>query len=285
MLIASIPVVELLHDDPRQVSVLLARQGFEVAEGDRFHDNFVEMLRTHSAAFGLTRSQGEVLGPLLSGGASELDSLRSDRSQPPLTDFDPQVLSRLSAMDAPTAFACPVTQTLLCMRRLADLLGIQIKIFTIFNGQLSARKIGAKRAKRVHVYANADNEYAVLSRLDSNESLLSSTEADSISTTTTPPKPLDASMTTGTCMTVSSETGPRVRRLGAEGSATAGRSSEASLADGSAPTKSRAFGSFTERVSSEHDHQSPPSWGSQERRASRPEVSLKQLGRARFAAN
>jgi hypothetical protein len=59
---------------------------------------------------------------------------------------------------------CHVQQNLWTMRYVSELLSLQLKIYTEFNGHLSCRKIGAKSLRRVCLFANADNQYIVLSK-------------------------------------------------------------------------------------------------------------------------
>ncbi len=279
MLITSIPVVEPAPTDLRQVSSLLAQQGLEVPGGHGFHDNFFELLKAHHAAFQLTAPQGLFMTQLLDACPDGQGKRGTGQT------FEARPVSRLSAMGSLSHASCPVAQSIWCMQNAADLLDLQFKIFTVFNGQLSARKVGAKSAKRVHIFANSDNQYVVLSKRDSNESLLSSTEADSLSTSTAAPKALDASISTGICMTVSSGAGAPANSLDTGDFDCAGGRSSFAPGSGAPTLKSRSLGSLNERLPLVYDNQPYHGWGSQDRRALRPELSLKQVGSPRLTAN
>lgn len=285
MLITSIPVVESVRTEPGQVSSLLAQQGFEVPGSHGFHDNFSELLKAHYPAFGLTTPQGYFMTQLLDGCPDGLRTPDSGQPRDARPEPEAKAISRLSALGSLPHASCPVAQSILCMRNAADLLDLQFKIFTIFNGQLSARKVGAKAARRVHLFANSDNQYVVLSKRDSNDSLLSSIEADSFSTSTVAPKALDASVSTGTSMTVSSGAGSPACSPEVGDSETAGRPSNSALASGGASLKSRSLGSLAERLPPNSDSQCYYGWTSHERRAFRPELSRAQLGCPRLTAN
>lgn len=161
----------------QQASGLLAQQGLAIPANQLYYDSFVDGLQDQPASFGLQKSQAGFLVRLL-------QVLRSPSGRPnpgsrlEVTSPFEEALVAHAARLSPDPFpSCPLQQNLWTMRHVSELLGIQLKVYTEFDGFLSCRKVGTKSVRRVCLFANPDNQYIVLSKTFSPSDELSSTSA------------------------------------------------------------------------------------------------------------
>lgn len=148
----------------RSVSQLLGQQGFFVPRDHLSHQHFWDILDAHPSVFGLTRAHLPLVRHLLRHLSAPHSPLHSPSLSHPSDVFPKLVLENAKRLTPPPYPSCPVLRNLWHMRVVADLLGLQIKLFTEFGGVLSSRKVGAKSHLRVYLLVDLDDQYILLDK-------------------------------------------------------------------------------------------------------------------------
>ena len=205
MLLFSIPVNESSHWSLQQATTLLKEKGLEMSSPGNFSDSLKDVVRENHAAFGLSPSEANFMTETL----ESLDTLPGAKpvSAPKVTTLlEARVASRARNWTAAPRPSCPVGGHLFELVRLADLADVQLKVVTVFDGHLSARKIGRRGARKVTILANPDRQYTVLAKTSSNDSTHSNgSAAEMFAVTATTAVGSQGSLSTGSSLNVSAE--------------------------------------------------------------------------------
>lgn len=164
MLVPGYSLIQKNSAFERSVSELLGQQGLSVPRDHLSFEHFLEILDVHPVAFGITTSQVPLVRHLLQCLSASSRPLHSPSPSTSTAVSQGPLLEAAQRLTPPPYPACPVLRNLWYMRVIADLLGVQIKLFTEFNGVLSSRKVGAKSDLRIYVFADSDNQYILLEK-------------------------------------------------------------------------------------------------------------------------
>lgn len=164
MLVVGFPSTQPSSATQRQVSDLLTQQGLVIPANQLYYDSFVDALEDQPASFGLQKNQAVYLIHLLEVLRSSPASPKALQTLPRSCPFEEALITQATRLPLDVYPSCTVLQNLWTMRHVSELLGLQLKVYTEFNGLLSSRKFGSKSVRRVFLFANPDNQYIVLSK-------------------------------------------------------------------------------------------------------------------------
>lgn len=151
--------------NPKQVSHLLKFQNLFLPNGFDLSTSIPELLTAYHNDFRLTSSQARFLVQLITNLEDPSVDVEPNIQQSSGNRFELLVLDRAAQLSShPKPTYSTKNQSLTNFKLIADLLQIQIKLYTVFCGILSCRKVGVKRQHKVRIFATLDNQYAIIQK-------------------------------------------------------------------------------------------------------------------------
>lgn len=147
----------------QQIDQLLKSQNLLLPNGFAFSNSIQELLTTYHNDFRLTANQARFLGQLITNLNDPSVDPQTLCQQSSGNRFELLIFDRVAQLNRHSHASCNTQNlTLTNFKTIADLLQIQIKLYTVFGGVLSCRIVGSKRKHSVKILATLDDLYSVI---------------------------------------------------------------------------------------------------------------------------